>query len=115
MSSHGDSLARDFRPAGDGVRLAPGLDRTHGGNVEHWARSAGIEVGELLDFSASINPLGPPFSAREAFVKSYAEILRYPDPYGEKLKEALAEGHGMSSAGVLSGNGCTKLIDRLCA
>jgi len=115
MSGHGDSLARDFRPAGDRARLAPRLDRTHGGNVDAWARSAGVEVGELLDFSASINPLGPPSSAREAFVESYAEILRYPDPYGDKLKEALAERHGLSPAEVLIGNGSTQLIYLLCA
>jgi threonine-phosphate decarboxylase len=115
MSGHGDSLARDFRPAGDRARLAPRLDRTHGGNVDAWARSSGVEVGELLDFSASINPLGPPSSAREAFVESYAEILRYPDPYGDKLKEALAERHGLSPAEVLIGNGSTQLIYLLCA
>jgi len=110
MSGHGDSLARDFRPTGDRARLAPRLDRTHGGNVDAWALSSGVEVGELLDFSASINPLGPPSSAREAFVESYAEILRYPDPYGDKLKEALAERHGMSPTEVLLGNGSTQLI-----
>ena len=115
MSGHGDSLARDFRPAGDRARLAPRLDRTHGGNVDAWARSAGVEVGELLDLSASINALGPPSSAREAFVESYAEILRYPDPYGDKLKEALAERHGLSPAEVLIGNGSTQLIYLLCA
>lgn len=115
MSGHGDSLARDFRPTGDRARLAPRLDRTHGGNVDAWARSAGVEVGELLDFSASINALGPPSSAREAFVESYAEILRYPDPYGDKLKEALAERHGLSPAEVLIGNGSTQLIYLLCA
>ena len=115
MSGHGDSIARDFRPTGDRARLAPHLDRTHGGNVDAWARSAGVEVGELLDFSASINALGPPSSAREAFVESYAEILRYPDPYGDKLKEALAERHGLSPAEVLIGNGSTQLIYLLCA
>lgn len=115
MSGHGDSLARDFRPTGDRALLAPRLDRTHGGNVDAWARSSGVEVGELLDFSASINPLGPPSSAREAFVESYAEILRYPDPYGDKLKEALAERHGLSPAEVLIGNGSTQLIYLLCA
>ncbi len=101
MSGHGDSLARDFRAAADVARLEPHLDRTHGGDVDAWARSAGIEAGEILDFSASINPLGPPRSARRAFIKSYGEISRYPDAYGEKLKGALAERHGMNSAEVL--------------
>lgn len=69
----------------------------------------------MLDFSASINPLGPPPSARKAFVKSYGEISRYPDPYGDKLKKVLAERHGMSPAEVLVGNGSTQLIYLLCA
>ena len=48
-------------------------------------------------------------------MESYAEILRYPDPYGDKLKEALAERHGLSPAEVLIGNGSTQLIYLLCA
>jgi threonine-phosphate decarboxylase len=115
MPGHSDSLARDFRADGDRARLEPRLDRTHGGDVDAWARSAGIEAGEILDFSASINPLGPPPSARKVFIKSYGEISRYPASYGEKLKEALAEHHGMSAAEVLVGNGSTQLIYLLCA
>jgi threonine-phosphate decarboxylase len=115
MPGHSDSLARDFRADGDRARLEPRLDRTHGGDVDAWARSAGIEAGEILDFSASTNPLGPPPSASKAFVKSFGDISRYPDPYGEKLKGALAERHGMSPAEVLIGNGSTQLIYLLCA
>ncbi|HEX9662564.1 MAG TPA: threonine-phosphate decarboxylase CobD [Candidatus Binatia bacterium] len=115
MSGHGDSLARDFRAVVGGARLAPRLDREHGGDVDRWARSAGIEAGEVIDFSASINPLGPPPAARKAFIRSYGEAPRYPDPYGEKLKQALAERHGVKSAEVLVGNGSTQLIYLLCA
>jgi threonine-phosphate decarboxylase len=115
MSGLGDSLARDFRAAVDGLRLEPRLDRRHGGDVDVWARRAGIEASAILDFSASINPLGPPPSARKAFVQSYGEISRYPDAYGEKLKAALAHHHGMSSTEVLLGNGSTQLIYLLCA
>ena len=59
--------------------------------------------------------MGPPLSARKVFIKSYGEISRYPASYGEKLKEALAEHHGMSAAEVLVGNGSTQLIYLLCA
>jgi threonine-phosphate decarboxylase len=114
MSGHGDSLARDIHAAVATARLKPRFDRIHGGDVDSWARGAGIEAGEILDFSASINPLGPPVSARKVFVKSYGEISRYPDPYGAKLKEALAERHGMNPAEVLIGNGSTQLIYLLC-
>jgi threonine-phosphate decarboxylase len=115
MSAYSDSLAREFRVSVDGARLEPRLDRIHGGDVDAWARSAGIEADEILDFSASINPLGPPPSAHKAFIKSYGEISRYPNPYSEKLKEALAEHHGTSAAEVLVGNGSTQLIYLLCA
>jgi len=112
MSGHGDSLARDFRPAVDHARL---VDRTHGGDVEHWAQSVGIEAGEILDFSASINPLRPPATARKAFIESYDAISRYPDAYGNKLKKTLATRHGMKPAEVLIGNGSTQLIYLICA
>ncbi len=59
--------------------------------------------------------MGPPASAHKAFIKSYGEISRYPDPYGEELKEALAKRHGLKSAQVLVGNGSTQLIYLLCA
>jgi threonine-phosphate decarboxylase len=115
MSGHGDSLARNFRSAVDTARIEPRLDREHGGDVYTWARNPGIEAGEIIDFSASINPLGPPASARRAFIKSYGEISRYPEPYAERLKEALAKHHGMKPAEVLVGNGSTQLIYLLCA
>jgi threonine-phosphate decarboxylase len=115
MSAYSDSLARELRVSVDGARLEPRLDRIHGGDVDAWARSAGIEADEILDFSASINPLGPPPSAHKAFIKSYGEISRYPSPYGEQLKDALAEHHEMSPAEVLVGNGSTQLIYLLCA
>jgi len=112
MSVHGDSLARDFRAAVDRAQL---VDRTHGGDVDRWAQSAGIQPSEILDFSASINPLGPPTTARKAFIESYGAVSRYPDPYGDRLKRALARRHGMDPAEMLIGNGSTQLIYLLCA
>ncbi|GAG42765.1 unnamed protein product, partial [marine sediment metagenome] len=32
----------------------------HGGNLRELAARAGRPVGDILDFSANINPLGPP-------------------------------------------------------
>jgi threonine-phosphate decarboxylase len=87
----------------------------HGGDVDAAARLAGINAEEIIDFSASINPLGPPSSARKAFINSYQRISRYPEPYAVTLKEALAERHGLQSAEVLVGNGSTQLIYLLCA
>ncbi len=97
-----------------GPLLESQLDREHGGDVHAWARSAGIETGEIIDFSASINPLGPPPSARKAFAESYREISRYPDPYGAELKQALAKQHEMRPEELLLGNGSAQLIYLLC-
>jgi threonine-phosphate decarboxylase len=114
MSGHGHSLARDICADLDRRTVASQVDREHGGDVHAWAKQARIRPAEIIDFSASINPLGPPTSARKAFQKSYEEIPRYPDPYGEELKEALANRHGMRPEELLLGNGSTQLIYLLC-
>jgi threonine-phosphate decarboxylase len=114
MSGHGYSLARDICADLDGRTVESQIDREHGGDVRAWAKKARIDPAEIIDFSASINPLGPPVSARKAFQKSYEEIPRYPAPYGEELKEALAKRHGMRPEELLLGNGSTQLIYLLC-
>jgi threonine-phosphate decarboxylase len=114
MSGHSHSLARDICAGLDGPIVRHHLDREHGGDVYAWAQKAGIDAAEIIDFSVSINPLGPPASARTAFQKSYGEVPRYPDSNGEELKEAVAKRHGMKPAEVLLGNGSTQLIYLLC-
>jgi threonine-phosphate decarboxylase len=76
------------------------VDRVHGGN-----RSDGV-----LDFSASINPLGPPRAALEAYHASAAEISSYPPAYPRHLEAALARWLGVEPEYVLAGNGSTQLI-----
>src|SRR5437867_13094971 len=93
MSSDGHSLARDFRADVDSPFVETPIDREHGGNIYAWARTMGIDGNEIIDFSASINAIGPPASARQAFLISYREISRYPDLYGTELKQALAKWH----------------------
>ena len=115
MSDHGHSLARDICADLDGPIVEHALDREHGGDVFASARRARIDPAEIVDFSASINALGPPALARKAFQKSYKEVMRYPEPYGEDLKEALAKHHGMKPAEILVGNGSTQLIYLLCS
>jgi threonine-phosphate decarboxylase len=114
MSGHGHSLARDICADLDGPIVGHALDREHGGDVYTWAQKARIDPAEIIDFSASINPLGPPASVRKAFQKSYNEVSRYPDPYGEELKKALAKHHEMKPTEILLGNGSTQLVYLLC-
>jgi threonine-phosphate decarboxylase len=98
----------------DNSFLESEIHREHGGEVFSWGRKLSLEASEILDFSASINPLGPPSLARKAFVESYSELSLYPDAYAEKLREALARRHEMNPEEVLLGNGSTQLIYLLC-
>lgn len=85
----------------------------HGGNVFTVARSLGVEPGQILDFSASINPLGMSPMVRDALVGSLDTLLHYPDSSHTELKEALARFHGLSAANFTIANGSTELIHNL--
>jgi threonine-phosphate decarboxylase len=82
----------------------------HGGDVYHLARSLGIDLADLLDFSASINPLGFPPGLNGAIQEALAEIVHYPDRRSLKLRAALAAYHRLAPEAILVGNGSTELI-----
>ncbi len=82
----------------------------HGGNVFAIARSLGVSPEEILDFSASINPLGPAPGVREAFTSAYDRIVHYPDSNCTELREALALHHGVMPENICVANGSTQLI-----
>ena len=69
---------------------------THGGRLFEAARELGCDWREILDFSASINPLGPAPGVLDAIVAALDEIVHYPDPYGIRLQQALAAQRGSS-------------------
>lgn len=82
----------------------------HGGDIYGIARELGKAPGELLDFSANINPLGFPPGLPAALTAALAEVVHYPDRRCTALKEELAAYHGLSPAQILVGNGSTELI-----
>ena len=82
----------------------------HGGNLRVLARAAGIPEGQLLDFSASINPLGLSPRVETAIKSAIPKVIHYPDPEAAALQSALASYHGLSPDCVLVGNGSTELI-----
>lgn len=88
--------------------LSPKFD--HGGNVFAVARSLGIPPEEILDFSASINPLGPPAGVRTAVAAAFDRLVHYPDSDCTEFTAALARRHGCEPANVCVGNGSTELI-----
>jgi L-threonine-O-3-phosphate decarboxylase len=82
----------------------------HGGNRQWAASLAGIAPEQILDFSASINPLGPPKSAIAAIQSHLADLNHYPDPEYTLLREALGKFHQLSSEWILAGNGVAELL-----
>ena len=82
----------------------------HGGTVFATARSLGIPVEELIDFSASINPLGPPPEVRAAVTAAFDRLVHYPDSDCTRLAGLLAGRHGVAPECLCLGNGSTELI-----
>ncbi len=86
------------------------MNITHGGNVQALARRLGCGPEEILDFSASINPLGLAPGVREAMVGAMKDIVQYPEPQATRLNAALADAWQVPAELVMTGNGATDLI-----
>jgi threonine-phosphate decarboxylase len=82
----------------------------HGGNIFSIARSLGVSPGDILDFSASINPLGFADGVKEAVTAAFDTVMHYPDNDSTELKKALARFHGVSDTQITVANGSTELI-----
>ena len=64
----------------------------HGGDLETVAERSGRSRDALLDFSANINPLGPPpavVEALKAVAAAPQRLMVYPDPQHRALRAAL--------------------------
>ncbi len=82
----------------------------HGGNIYKLAEELNIDERDIIDFSASINPLGVPKGVLSAIKENGRYLFNYPDPDAEELTRAIAQHIGMDSRSVLCGNGSTELI-----
>jgi len=85
----------------------------HGGDVDRITRDYGITSGRLLDFSANINPAGPPVRAMTRLAREAADrdlLTRYPDPDYVELRNTLAAILTVPANGVTIANGAAALI-----
>ncbi len=83
----------------------------HGGNVHAAARDLRRTIGSILDFSASINPLGPSPQVIRALVVAAPLVQHYPDPDCFSLKQLIARRLKLSPDRLVIGNGSSELID----
>ncbi len=82
----------------------------HGGNVRQLALSAGLAAEDILDFSASINPLGLPEWFRPVISRAIGSLTHYPDPDCRALTGAISARYGIAEEEVIAGNGSTELL-----
>ena len=75
---------------------------THGGDIYRHDIN--------IDYSVSLNPLGPPQEVYDAIKEGLKHLGEYPDPKQESLRSALAYADGVRPENVLAGNGASELI-----
>jgi len=81
------------------------MTERHGGNLLKLSLVSGKPAGEILDFSANINPLGPPEMFRPLIAAQIGDLVHYPDPDCMDLVRAFSDRYGVAPEEVLMGNG----------
>jgi threonine-phosphate decarboxylase len=83
----------------------------HGAEVLSAAEESGLVPQEILDFSSSVNPLGPSQKSLDAAKNAFSQIAAYPDSNSNELRQVIA-GHfnGLTKDNVIVGNGSTELM-----
>lgn len=89
----------------------------HGGNLIWAATVANCSPSDILDFSASINPWGPPLSALSAIYSHLSDLNAYPNPDYAELRQAIAVAvngamahESLEADWILPGNGAAELL-----
>ena len=82
----------------------------HGGNLHELAEKAGCSAEQILDFSSSINPLGPPEFLHSAVSRSLENIVHYPDPKAEGFIKSAARKLGLHESMITAANGSEQII-----
>ena len=74
-------------------------------------RKMGMTPDMVVDFSVSVNPLGPPLEVHKAL--SNLDFSSYPDIENLVLREAVAQLTGINPGQIVFGNGTMELINLL--
>lgn len=68
----------------------------------------------VVDFSASINPLGMPPAAKRALIENVGAYEAYPDTHCRELRSAIARAEGATCKQIVCTAGVTDLLHRIC-
>lgn len=84
--------------------------RSHGGNLTELAALTGLPQDQILDFSANINPFGPPQWLSEAIEEGSQAITHYPDPDATRARQAAAARFQADMESFLFADGADSLL-----
>lgn len=82
----------------------------HGGNIYRFAETSGIPERNIIDFSASINPLGVSKAVQIGIQRSVKSLPNYPDPDAKELALNLSRFCDVNPESIICSNGSTELI-----
>ncbi len=86
------------------------MNKTHGGNIWKIAKENSLRPEDIVDFSASINPLGLSPKAEAAIKNAISLLGHYPEPGAEAIIHELASFHNLPEENILAGNGSSQFI-----
>jgi L-threonine-O-3-phosphate decarboxylase len=82
----------------------------HGGNLDWAASIVNCSLSAVVDFSASINPLGPPDSAIAAITEGISQLNHYPNPDYPQFRQVISSHHPIDFDWILPSNGAAELL-----
>ncbi|AEU37401.1 pyridoxal phosphate-dependent aminotransferase [Granulicella mallensis] len=86
----------------------------HGGQLRQIAERFGIAPSQLLDFSANINPAGPPpavLSTLRTSLDDLSTLTDYPDLQELELKQSISQYSGVAPENIAVANGFVSLLE----
>ncbi len=94
------------------TKSAPGNSNTlqHGGNLRKLSESCDLAENKLLDFSANINPLGPPTYLRALISANIDRLSHYPDPDYSRFRQTAADCCKVEPEQITIANGTSEII-----
>ncbi|HNT44545.1 MAG TPA: aminotransferase class I/II-fold pyridoxal phosphate-dependent enzyme [Syntrophorhabdaceae bacterium] len=82
-------------------------------DIYEFAASKRVSLSRIMDFTSTVNPIGPPAKARNAIRKNLGNLGCRPDPEARYLVRAIARAEGVSENNVLVGESLETLVAAL--
>jgi len=89
------------------------MTAVHGGDLTTVAREFGRERAALLDFSANVNPLGPPAAVARVLLAAANDtsvLAAYPDSHARELAARIGARTGVPADAIVVANGGAALL-----